>query len=305
MFASHITAAMKQKLLIIVGPTASGKSALAVSLARRFNGEVVSADSRQVYKGLDIGAAKVTKREMDGIRHYLLDEVTPHRIFTAQDFVNRAQIAIKNINKHGKLPIVAGGTGFYIDALTNRISLSNIPPNLTLRSRLEKKTTAQLFTLLRKRDPHRAKKIEPLNKRRIIRALEIATARPRPMIGLRNQSFDAFWIGLRLPNENLQKKICARAAGQVRRGLMREVKKLRESRISLKRIRGLGFEYSLALDHADGKISKQLLLDSLATKTWQYARRQITYWRRNPSIKWYGPSQTKRIEEKVRRWIQK
>src|SRR3989344_2993718 len=165
--------AWKQKVLIIVGPTSSGKSALAVELARRFNGEVISADSRQVYKGLDIGTGKVTKREMRGVRHHLLDVASPKRVFTAHDFAERARAAIEDIASRGKLPVIAGGAGFYIDAFVGRIVLPEAPANAALRARLETKTAARLFALLKKKDPRRAKTIEPRNKRRLIRALEI------------------------------------------------------------------------------------------------------------------------------------
>src|SRR3989344_3885695 len=160
----------KQKVLVIVGPTSSGKSALAVELARTFGGEVISADSRQVYRGLNIGTGKISKREMRGVRHHLLDEVSPHRIFTAHDFVEKGRAAISDIAMRGKLPIIAGGTGFYIDALVGKIALPNVPPNKKLRAQLEKKTAKQLFTMLKKRDPRRAKSIDPHNKRRLVRA---------------------------------------------------------------------------------------------------------------------------------------
>src|SRR5580693_2616583 len=129
-----------QKVLVIVGPTASGKSALAVALAKKFKGEIISADSRQVYRGLNIGTGKITKREMRGVPHHLLDVVSPKKIFTAHDFVTHARRAISNIAKRGKLPIIAGGTGFYIDALVGRIVLPDVPVDEKLRARLEKKS---------------------------------------------------------------------------------------------------------------------------------------------------------------------
>jgi tRNA dimethylallyltransferase len=136
------------EILVIVGPTASGKSALAVELARQRNGEVISADSRQVYKGLDIGTGKIRKRERKGVRHHLLDVASPKKIFTAHDFVRLGRIAIKDIHARGKLPIICGGTGFYIDALIGRTSLSEIERNDVLRKRHADKTAAQLYALL-------------------------------------------------------------------------------------------------------------------------------------------------------------
>ena len=169
----------KQKVLVIVGPTSSGKSAIAVELARKFDGEVISADSRQVYKGLNIGTGKISKREMRGVRHHLLDLESPRKTFTAQDFVEKGRRAIEEIARRKKLPIVAGGTGFYIDALLGRIALPNVAANAKLRAKLEVKTAAQLLTMLKKRDPRRAKTIDPHNKRRLIRALEIAASIPK------------------------------------------------------------------------------------------------------------------------------
>jgi tRNA dimethylallyltransferase len=128
-----------RKVLIIVGPTASGKSALAVMLAKKFHGEVISADSRQVYRGLNIGTGKVTKSEMGGVRHHLLDVASPKKAFSAGDFVKRGRIAIEDISRRGKLPVVAGGTGFYIDALVGRISLPEAKPDAALRKKLSKK----------------------------------------------------------------------------------------------------------------------------------------------------------------------
>ena len=168
----------KQQVLIIVGPTSSGKSALAVELARKFGGEVISADSRQVYRGLNIGTGKIAKREMRGVRHHLLDVASPKKYFSADEFVRKGKVALSNILQNDKMPIIVGGTGFYIDALVGRIALPNVPPDKKLREKLEKKTAAQLFAMLKQRDPRRAKTIEPQHKRRLIRALEIVASRP-------------------------------------------------------------------------------------------------------------------------------
>jgi len=187
----------RQKVLVIVGPTASGKSALAVELAHKFGGEIISADSRQVYKGLNLGSGKITRREMRGVPHHLLNEMSSHRLFTAHDFVARATKAISDISRRGKLPIIAGGTGFYIDALVGRIVLPNVKENPKLRAQLEKKTEEQLFLMLQKRDPRRAKTIDRHNKRRLVRALEIAAALGRvpQNIDLRGR-YDVLWLGI-------------------------------------------------------------------------------------------------------------
>src|SRR3989344_1418232 len=213
----------KQKILVLVGPTSSGKSALAVELARKFGGEVISADSRQVYRGLDIGTGKITKREMRGIRHHLLDITSPKNTFTAHDFSLRARRAIEDIARRGKLPIVVGGTGFYIDVLVGRTGLPDVPINPVLRARLEKKTAEELFAMLKKRDFKRARNIDSRNKRRLIRALEIVSSLGRvPMIDLRGQSFDALWIGLDVPLSELETKIASRLSARLKQGMLTE-----------------------------------------------------------------------------------
>src|SRR3989344_1028936 len=210
----------KPKLLVIVGPTSSGKSALAVSLARKFGGEVISADSRQVYRGLDIGTGKITKLEMKGVPHHLLDEMSSHRIFTAHDFAEKARAAISDIAARGKLPILAGGTGLYLDVLAGRVTLPNVPVNKKLRARLSKKTPAQLFSLLKKRDPERAKTIDPHNPRRLIRALEVtATLGTVPKPAAYRSLYNALWIGLDVDLSKLEKKIASRLSTRLKRGM--------------------------------------------------------------------------------------
>lgn len=302
------------KILIIVGPTASGKTALAVELGRKFGGEVISADSRQVYRELTIGSAKATRKEMRGIPHHLLNVASASRKFTAFDFRKKALAAIENISRKQKLPIVAGGTGFYVDALLGRISLPDIPANLTLRKQLERRSEKQLFSLLKKRDPKRARTIDVHNKRRLIRALEIAESRRANIKGLRNPYivnitgfvnpyFDALWIGLKPDAKTLRKKIDERAAEQVRRGLVAEVRKLRAKKISWARIREFGFEYAAAADLLQGNIDKGEMLSRIGSRTWRYSRRQISYWKRNPDIKWFKPKERNAIHTKINAWL--
>ena len=164
------------KVLVICGQTATGKSDLAVMLAKKINGEVISADSRQVYKGLNIGSGKITKKEMCGIPHYLLDVVHPKQIFSIAEYQTIAQQKIQEIIARGKTPIICGGTGFYIDAITKGIVLPEVAPNTVLRKKLENKTTKELVYILTKLDPARAKTVDIQNNVRLIRAIEIATA---------------------------------------------------------------------------------------------------------------------------------
>ena len=291
-------------MLVIVGPTASGKSTLAVELAKKFNGEIISADSRQVYKGLNLGAGKITKREMMGVPHHLLNEMSSHRIFTAHDFVTRASKAAAHILRKGKLPIIAGGTGFYIDALVGRIALPNVPMNPKLRKRLEKMTAEQLFTMLQKRDPRRARTIDRHNKRRLVRALEIAAALGRvpQNIDLRGR-YDVLWLGIAPTKTGLEKTISMRLFARISRGMIGEAIKLHVRGLSYKRMESLGLDYKFLALLLQKKISRKEFQETLVRESVRYAKRQITYWNRNKEIRWFKPLQIKRIDKIIRSFV--
>ena len=291
---------MSQKILVIVGPTASGKSALGVRLARKFKGEVISADSRQVYTGLDIGTGKITKKEMKGVPHHLLDVASPKKKFSAGDFVERARAAIKDITSRGKIPIIVGGTGFYVDSLVGRIVLPNVPPDTRLRATLTKKSTAQLFALLKKRDPKRARAMdnpsERNNKIRIIRALEIASALGKSPKSTENSSlYRVLWVGVRPTDAQLKKNIQNRLSARIKSGMIREARGLRKSGLSYKRMEELGLEYRSLSRHLRGFISRKELERELQSDIWRYARKQIGYWKRNKLIKWFDPKNRAKI----------
>ncbi|MFY9462747.1 MAG: tRNA (adenosine(37)-N6)-dimethylallyltransferase MiaA [Candidatus Sungiibacteriota bacterium] len=302
----------KQKLIVIVGPTASGKSALAVRIAKKFNGEIISADSRQIYRGLDIGTGKVPgawknpasvqKNHVNkslrsyefvdmmfiynGIPHHCVDIVSPRRVFTAAQFVARARRAIADIARRGCIPIIAGGTAFWIDALVYNFSLPAVKPNARLRRVLEKKSPSQLLAILKKLDPRRAAEIEQKNPRRLIRAIEIAQALGRVPQLKRKSTYNALWIGLKLSYEAGPRKIEKRVRGMIRQGLIAETKKLLRHRVSEKRIREFGFEYAAALDTIAKKIPHTALAPRLVRDTLHYARRQMRWWKRNADIRW-------------------
>jgi tRNA dimethylallyltransferase len=293
----------KNKILIIVGPTASGKSALAVELAKRFNGEIISADSRQVYKGLDIGTGKVTKAEMQNIPHYLLDVVSPRIRFTAQDFITHAHDAIQTILEKGKVPIVVGGTGFYIDALTGRVFLPDVPPDSKFRSLMDKKTAAQLFTALEKKDPKRALMMstpsERNNKLRLIRALEVASSKKITPVKKIAIDIDPLWIGIQPAEEDLQKKIKIRLVARLKRGMIKEARTLHAKGLTYKRMHELGLEYRSLARFLEGIITRKDLTKELTSDIYQYAKRQMTYWRRNKDIIWFTPSQGLELMQNV------
>lgn len=292
-----------QKVAVIVGPTSSGKSALAVDLAKKFNGEVVSADSRQVYRGLNIGTGKITKREMKGVPHHLLDVASPKNIFTAHDFVEKGRSAILDIAARGKLPIIAGGTGFYIDALVGRIILPDAPVNKTLRKELEKMTVAQLFAMLKKRDSRRAKSIEPHNKRRLIRALEIVHVLGKVPPAKKSSVYDVLWIGIETPVKKLEKKIESRLRERMKQGMVREANKLRKSGLSFKRMEALGLEYRALARHLQGDITRSQMIDELGRDIRRFAKRQLTYWKRNKETRWFSLSQISTITSAAETWL--
>ena len=193
----------KKKIIIILGATATGKSNLAVKIAKKLGGEIISADSRQVYKGLDIGTGKITKKEMRGVEHHLLDVVSPKKIFTVSEYQKITNSAIAEIVTKGKIPIICGGTGFYIDAITKNIIFPEVPPNKKLRKILEKQSAEKLFKTLEKLDKFRAKDIlnknEHNSKVRLIRAIEIAQHLGKvPHLEARPPSYEFIKIGLQL-----------------------------------------------------------------------------------------------------------
>ncbi|MBI2612583.1 tRNA (adenosine(37)-N6)-dimethylallyltransferase MiaA [Candidatus Kaiserbacteria bacterium] len=293
----------RQKILVIIGPTSSGKSALAIELARKFNGEVISADSRQVYKGLNIGTGKITKKEMGSVRHHLLDVAWPKKIFTAQNFVVQGRKAIADIAARGKLPIVAGGTGFYIDTLLGRIALPDVPPNQELRAKLEQKTIKQLFALLKSKDPRRARSIDSHNKRRLIRALEIVSALGKvPNNDLRGR-YSILWIGLSAPIKILEKEILIRLRVRIRGGMVGEARWLHKAGLTYRRMEQLGLEYRALARHLQGKISHDQMVHELNHNIRRYAKRQLTYWKRNRSIHWFNPMRREKICKLVGMWL--
>ncbi|MFA6536751.1 MAG: tRNA (adenosine(37)-N6)-dimethylallyltransferase MiaA [Candidatus Paceibacterota bacterium] len=295
---------MKSKVLVILGPTATGKSNLAVILARKFNGEVISADSRQVYKGLNLGTGKITKKEMKGVRHHLLDVVSPRKVFTVSDYQKLAGHVVEQILAKGKLPIICGGTGLYIDSILSGQKFPEVPPNLKLRRQLERKTTAELFEQLKKLDPRRASQIDKNNPRRLIRAIEIARAIGKvPEFNFFGSKYNVLKIGLNLPAEKLKKRISIRLFARIREGMIGEATKLHRAGLSWKRMEDLGLEYRFQAKYLRGEISKEEMVKQLESAIWHYAKRQMTWFRRDKNIKWFEPKDSSRIVQTVRKFI--
>jgi len=277
----------KPKIIVILGPTSSGKSALAVKIAKKYNGEVISADSRQVYKGLDIGTGKITKKEMNGVPHHLLDVVSPKKIFTAANYQKLAKKSIEDILKRKKVPIICGGTGFYIDVLINNYKLPNVKPNYTLRKKLSQLTTSKLFTMLKKLDPKRAKNIDKANRQRLIRSIEIvkSTKKPiSPLVGSLN--YQVLKIGIQKSKKNLNKLIYQRLQKRLKSGLVEEVANLHKKGLSWKRMDELGLEYRYISKYLTNQLDYKTAIQNLYQEIVHYAKRQMTYFKRDKEIIW-------------------
>jgi tRNA dimethylallyltransferase len=291
----------KQKIIVILGQTATGKSDFAVQVAKKIGGEIISADSRQVYKGLDIGTGKITKKEMGSIKHYLLDVATPARTFTVQDFKTKAEKAIKEIYKKSKVPIICGGTGFYIDALVSGQILPEVPPNKKLRQELYQLDPIGLTWYLEKLDPERAKTIDKNNKVRLIRAIEIAKALGKVPNSITKPKYDVMYIGLRLPDEVLKEKIHMRLFARIKEGMVKEVENLHKKGLSWERMNDLGLEYRYVSEFLQGKLTKAEMLEKLNTEIWHYAKRQKTWFKRNKKITWIDPREKAEKEKIIRK----
>ncbi|HRY31305.1 MAG TPA: tRNA (adenosine(37)-N6)-dimethylallyltransferase MiaA [Candidatus Paceibacterota bacterium] len=289
---------MKPKILVILGPTSSGKSDLAVKLARKSSGEIISADSRQVYKGLDIGSGKITKKEMRGVPHHLLDIVSPKKVFSVADYQKIAEKKIKEILSRKKLPIICGGTGFYISSIVDGLVLPKVPENKILRKKLQKLDLVWLQNILKKLDADRFKEIDTKNPARLIRAIEIASALGKVPPIKSVPKYECLQIGLSWPKEKLEKRIRSRLLRRIRAGLIPEVQNLHKKSVSWKRLYDFGLEYRYVSLFLQNKLSKKEMFEKLTKKICQYAKRQMTWFKRDKRIVWIKP-QNIRLAEKL------
>lgn len=300
---------MSLPLIIICGPTATGKTALAIEIAERFSGEIISADSRQVYRGLDIGSAKVTLEERARAPHHLIDVVDISETFSVADFKTRATAAIADIRHRGKLPIICGGTGMYISALIDNHLLPEVQPDVKLREMLESQRTDELIARLVTLDLHRAATIDNYNRVRLIRAIEIATtlgAVPDLKTDSQFQSENIMlMIGLTLPKEIIKERINTRIYDRIP-ALFDEIKGLIADGISTKKLKSFGLEYRYGTEYVEGNISEKEFIETLTTKTWQFVRRQMTWFKRDARIEWFNPlSDKEKILERVQEFLEK
>jgi tRNA dimethylallyltransferase len=283
----YIPPMSKPKVILIVGPTASGKTALSIELAKLIDGEVISADSRQVYRGLDIGSGKVTKAEMEGIPHHLIDIADPKERYSGADFVRDASAAIKDISARGKVSIIAGGTFFYTDLLRGKLQTASVSPNLALQAELEKLSTEELITKLSSADPVRAANIEKSNRRRLIRALEIVdTLGHVPLPDTAESEFDFLVFGIKINRETLYTRIETRLHDRLQNGMQAEVASLMTGGLEPQRLIDFGLEYRYLTQRQNEEITYEEMVPQLLAKLRQFAKRQLTWLKRDDEIIW-------------------
>lgn len=290
--------------IVIIGPTASGKSSLAIQLARKFNGEIISADSRQVYKGMDIGSGKVSKKEQRMVPHHLLDVVSPKRQYTVSHYKRDAAKVIKTISDNKKLPFIVGGTAFYIYALIDDLKIPEIKPNADLRKKLSNKTIPELQTILKNLDPKRYRQIDAKNPVRLIRAIEIniSTGHPVPPIKkIKNHNTKTLIIGIKKDRKELDHLIDERVDIRLKNGMIAEVKRLLKEGVGHKKLQWFGLEYKYISLYLQGKLTRQEMDCKLKTAIHQFSRRQMTWFKRDKRINWV--TSTKQGEALIERFI--
>lgn len=294
----------KPKVIVICGPTASGKTSLSIELAKKINGEIISSDSMQIYKYMNIGTAKPSKEEMRGIKHYLLDFVEPNQRYSVAEFKKDAEAAIEEILKKGKTPIVVGGTGLYVDSLIYGIEYKDIELDEKYRQELENRVINEglekLYHEAQKIDPQAMEKISPNDKKRILRVLEIykATGKNKTEQEIESRKngvkYDYKVFAINLDRKVLYERINKRVDIMIEQGLIQEVEQL------LKRykefptaMQGLG--YKEVVEYLQGVTSKEEMVEKLKMETRRYAKRQITWFKKNKQTIWIGPKDLQRI----------
>jgi len=296
---------MENKLIVILGPTASGKSYLAVKIAKKIKAEIISADSRQVYKGMDIGTGKITEKEMQGIPHHLLDVALPEKRFTVSQYQKLAERAISEILKKGKIPILCGGSGFYIQAVIDGIVIPEVRPDYSLRTKLEKLNTQELFAKLKTLDKTRAENIDNNNRRRLIRALEILikTKKPVPSLKKNPLSYPFLIIGIQKNKEELKKLIRKRLLKRLKQGMIKEVENLHKSGISWQRMEEFGLEYRLAAQYLQNRINYKEMIELIQKESEQFSKRQMTWFKKDKRINWI--KNYSEAEKLIKRFLEK
>src|SRR5579863_8759678 len=290
-------------LVVVLGPTASGKSTLGIELARRFHGEIVSADSRQLYRGLDIGTAKVTLSEQALARHHLLDMADPREVYTVARFQQEAIAAINAILARGSLPLLVGGSPHYIQAVVDHLQIPHIPPQPELRARLAARPLSELLSQLEELDPQSASSIDHSNARRVIRALEVCLLSGKPFSQQRGRAdplYRPLLLGIAWPRELLYARIDARVEERMRQGMVEEVRDLLAQGISHERLDSLGLEYRYISRLLRGEFASEAeMAQRLKYAIHDFTRRQLSWFRRDERIVWLNGMDVEKAEEYV------
>lgn len=298
----------KPKVIVICGPTASGKTALSIELAKKINGEIISSDSMQIYKDMDIGTAKPSKEEMQGIQHYLLDFVEPSQRYSVAEFKKDAEKAIEEILQKGKTPIIVGGTGLYVDSLIYGIEYQTIEFDEQYRKQLEERVEKEgletLYNEAKKIDPQAIEKISANDKKRILRILEIykATGKNKTEQELESRKngvkYDYKVFAINMDREKLYERINKRVDIMIENGLIEEVEKLLEKYKEFPTaMQGLG--YKEVVEYLQGKVSKEEMIENIKRETRRYAKRQLTWFRKNKQTIWIEPCDIQKILNEI------
>ena len=299
------------KIIVILGPTGSGKTDMGIGIAKKFNGEVVSADSRQIYKGMDIGTAKPEGKLLDdayvvgGMPHYLMGIVNPDESFTLADFKQLAIARIHEILGRKKLPIIVGGTGLYIQSVVENLDMPKVVPDMQLRSDLEARSPADRIGMLKKIDPDSAARMDLNNPRRVLRALEVALTTGGSFYNQRKKGkplFDVLEIGIRLPRPESNAGLDLRVDRQIKEGLVDEVKNLsKKYSWDLPSMSGIG--YKQVGYYLRGQMGLEDAVEEIKKDTRRYAKRQMTWFKRDKKINWLDGADLQKAEELVRNFI--
>ena len=272
------------KVVAVVGTNASGKSALGVELAKKYDAEIISADSRQVFRGLDLGSGKVTPGETQGVPHHMIDVREPNAFFSMADFQRLSYRYIDEIRGRGRLPMIVGGTGLYVDSVLDGYLLSDREPDLAYRAELEKLTTPALYAMLLALKPDA--EVERNNRNRVMRMIERIHDGDDAVPG-KEKRYESLRLGVSWPREVLARRIDERLERRLEQGMIEEVQRLMDEGATTEFLLGLGLEYRFITQYLTGEIAdRQTMLDRLAIAIKQFAKRQMTWFRRNPEIVW-------------------
>ncbi len=286
---------MQNKLIAVAGPTASGKTALAVELAKRLDGEVVSCDSMQIYKHMNIGTAKPTEEEKCGIVHHMIDIIEPWESYSVAAYAEAARRCIDDITERGKLPILAGGTGLYMDSVLNNTAFTEFETDMEYRRQLQSMAETDgeiaVHNMLKEKDPEAAEKIHPNNVKRVIRALEVcrATGKTFTQVNLesvREPAYDALVFGPNWDREVLYERINRRVDIMIESGLEDEVRQLTKMGLSPEHTAMQAIGYKELVQYFDGQLTFDEAVDKIKQESRRYAKRQMTWFKRNPDINW-------------------